>query len=49
MKAFPGDVRFIEAGIDHVPVNWVNKRLEELEERWRVNMGEGGYILPNLR
>jgi hypothetical protein len=48
MKAFPDDVPFIEAGIDQVPISWVNKRLEELGEHWRVTMGEGGYVLPPL-
>jgi hypothetical protein len=48
MDAFPHEGPFIEAGIDPVPLNWVNKRLEELGERWRAEMGHGGYILPAL-
>jgi hypothetical protein len=48
IEIFPVDKPFIDAGIDPVPVNWVNKRLEELGETWRVEMGDGGYILPNL-
>jgi hypothetical protein len=48
MKSFPDDVVFIEAGIDVVPVSWVNKRLEELGESWRVTLKDGGYKLPPL-
>lgn len=48
MKAFPDDVKFIQAGIDPVPLNWVNKRLEELGEAWRVELKAGGYVLPPL-
>jgi hypothetical protein len=47
-QEFPAEKPFIEAGIDPVPVNWVNKRLEEIGETWRVTMGDGGYILPPL-
>ncbi len=47
--AFPGDVVFIDAGIDQVPVGWVNKRLEELGETWRIlGLAEGGYEMPPL-
>jgi hypothetical protein len=45
---FPDDVTYIEAGIDQVPISWVNKRLEELGERWRITMGQGGYLMPPL-
>jgi hypothetical protein len=48
LKAFPEDALFIKAGVDQVPVAWVNKRLEEANETWRVDMAEGGYILPPL-
>lgn len=48
MTKFPDEVPFIDAGIDPVPINWVNKRLEELSERWRVGMGAGGYVMPAL-
>jgi hypothetical protein len=48
MAQFPDKVPFIDAGVDPVPINWVNKRLEELHEDWRVEMGSGGYILPAL-
>jgi hypothetical protein len=46
--AFPCDVPFIEAGIDQVPARWVNKRLEEMNEPWRVDMSDGGYRMFNL-
>ena len=45
---FACDVPFIDAGIDPVPIEWINKRLEEEGERWRVEMGAGGYLLPPL-
>lgn len=48
MKAFPDDVVFIQAGIDQVPISWVNKRLEEIGEIWRVELVDGGYVLPPL-
>jgi hypothetical protein len=49
MKAFPDDVRYIDAGVEVVPTSWVNKRLEELGEPWRVTLGDSGYILPPLK
>jgi hypothetical protein len=49
MDAFPEKVPYINAGVDPIPINWVNKRLEELKEDWRVKMGDRGYILPPLR
>jgi len=48
MLQFPDEVPFIEAGVDQVPVNWINKKLQELSEFWSVEMGAGGYILPAL-
>lgn len=45
---FQNEVPFIEAGIDPVPIAWINKRLEERGESWRVEMSNGGYILPPL-
>lgn len=48
MVKFPHEVPFLEAGIDPVPLNWVNKRLEELQEPWRVEMANGGYVMPVL-
>lgn len=49
MDAFPDEVQFIEAGVDPVPTNWVNKRLEELGEQWAVELDQGGYVLPPLK
>lgn len=48
MTKFPQDVPFIDAGVDPIPVDWVNQRLAELHEDWRVEMGSHGYILPAL-
>lgn len=48
MRAFPDDVMFIHAGVDQVPVSWVNKKLEEMGENWRIKMKDGGYELPPL-
>jgi hypothetical protein len=47
-ETFKDDARFIHAGIDQVPVRWINKRLEELGEAWRVELRDGGYVLPPL-
>jgi hypothetical protein len=48
-KAFPCDVIFIDAGIDQVPIRWINKRLEELGENWHIaKMNDGGYEMPPL-
>jgi hypothetical protein len=48
VDAFPEEMPFVNAGVDPVPLNWVNKRLEELGEIWQVEMGNGGYVLPPL-
>ena len=48
LNQFPDEVQFIQAGVDSVPVNWINKRLEELQETWHVHMGPNGYVLPDL-
>ena len=47
-EAFPDEVRFIDAGIDPVPVTWINKRLEEIGEGWRVSGEVTGYQMPVL-
>jgi hypothetical protein len=39
---------YIAAGIDVVPVDWVNQRLDELGEAWHVAWGLEGYELPAL-
>jgi hypothetical protein len=49
LEAFPGDRKFIDAGVDQVTVSWVNKRLEELGESWRVQgLDAAGYVMPDL-
>ncbi len=50
IRAFPGDAVFIDAGIDQVPTRWVNKRLKEMGEAWRVSpeFKDGGYEMPPL-
>ena len=49
LAAFPGDAPFINAGVDPVPLRWINKRLEEHGESWRVpGMRDGGYIMPMI-
>jgi hypothetical protein len=48
ISKFSADADFIEAGIDQVPLDWVNQRLTELGESWRAEFGQAGYILPAL-
>jgi hypothetical protein len=48
LSTFPDETPFINAGVDSVPEHWVNKRLEELGEAWRVVLKDGGYELPPL-
>ena len=48
LDKFPDDARYITAGIDVVPVGWVNQRLDELGEAWHVAWGTEGYTLPIL-
>jgi hypothetical protein len=45
---FPHDSVYIDAGIDPVPADWINQRLAECNEPWRVTMGKHGYVLPPL-
>jgi len=45
---FPDDAAYIEAGIERVPVDWINQRLVEFGEAWSVSAGECGYVLPSL-
>jgi hypothetical protein len=45
---FPFDVVYIEAGIQPVPIDWINQRLAECNEAWRITSGPEGYILPPL-
>ncbi|MGW7682152.1 hypothetical protein ACWGID_15515 [Kribbella sp. NPDC054772] len=48
LDKFADDAPYIQAGIDAVPVAWVNQRLDELGEGWHVVWGEEGYVLPPL-
>jgi hypothetical protein len=48
MAKFPEEKAFIEAGIDPVPVDWINQRLIELGEAWQIQLGPMGYLLPPL-
>ena len=48
LDKFPEDAPYILAGIDPVPIAWVNQRLDELDEGWHVVWGEEGYVLPPL-
>lgn len=45
---FPQDAWYIEAGIDAVPVDWINQRLVESNETWQVSRGDSGFALPPL-
>jgi len=48
MNKFPFRVLFIDAGIDQVPIDWINQRLVECNENWSVELGNEGYLLPPL-
>ena len=49
MELLPDTIPYLESGIDQVPINFINKRLEELGEQWRIELGDsGGYRLPPL-
>lgn len=45
---FDDDAPYIAAGVDAVPVDWINQRLDELGEDWHVARGDEGYVLPAL-
>jgi hypothetical protein len=46
---YPDFWRFVEAGVDTVPIIWINKHLEELGESWRIEASnDGGYMMPDL-
>ena len=49
-QVFPQDAIFIQAGVDQVPLRWINKCLEEMNETWRVSRinEDGGYEMPPL-
>lgn len=48
MSKFPDDAVYIEAGIESVPLDWINQRLVECRENWLVTQGPDGYVLPPL-
>jgi hypothetical protein len=48
LSKFTEDARYIKAGVDRVPVDWVNQRLNEIGEDWCVQFGEIGHLLPAL-
>ncbi|MEV0793592.1 hypothetical protein [Kribbella sp. NPDC050459] len=48
LDKFAEDAPYILAGIDVVPVAWLNQRLDELGEGWHVVWGKEGYVLPPL-
>ncbi len=48
MDKFPDEVAYMEAGVDQVPVDWINQRLVELNESWQIQLGTSGYLLPPL-
>jgi hypothetical protein len=48
LDKFADDAPYILAGVDAVPLAWVNQRLDELGERWHVVWGDEGYVLPPL-
>jgi hypothetical protein len=48
VAAFPDMAPFVQAGLDQIPITWVNKRLEELGENWRVTIEKGEYKMPPL-
>jgi hypothetical protein len=36
-ERFPDDAAYIDAGLEQVPIDWLNQRLVELGERWHVD------------
>jgi hypothetical protein len=48
LSKFPFDDPYIQAGIDPIPIDWINQRLTELCEPWTVKRGDLGYVLPAL-
>lgn len=45
LERFPQDAPFIEAGLEQVPTDWLNQRLMELGEKWRVD-GDDNFRTP---
>lgn len=48
MSKFPEDAQYIGAGVDIVPIDWINQRLIECSEPWNIAISESGYILPPI-
>jgi hypothetical protein len=48
MDVLPDTCPYILAGIDQVSPDWINARLSSIEETWKVQLSDGGYILPSL-
>jgi hypothetical protein len=49
LAKFQTDAPYIEAGVEIVPIDWINQRLTECQELWQVEMSERGYVLPDLQ
>ena len=47
-KKFPQDALFIDAGLEQVPTDWLNLRLVELGEKWRVDGDDAFRTLRSL-
>ena len=45
---FPDRARYVNLGIDLPPERWINARLAEAGEPWRVWLHEGRLVLPKL-
>jgi len=48
VERFPDEALYIVAGIDRVPIDWVNQRLDELGETWHVTWCTEGHEMPPL-
>jgi hypothetical protein len=46
IELIPEDVPYIAAGLEQVPTDWLNQRLAELGEKWRV---DGDDLIRELR
>lgn len=48
VKRFPDDSPFIDAGLEQVPTDWLNQRLVELGEKWKVDGDDAFRTLREL-
>lgn len=48
LTKFRDDAIYIDAGVEQVPIDWINQRLVERGETWLVDIGLNGYLLPAL-